>query len=72
MTQEQFAAMMPYICSDLVEMISKKMNCLLKKQSADYIPQNYTSFLKMKRLRCGITVQICFIRFTQRAKNRYD
>ena len=24
MTQEQFAAMMPYICSDLVKMISKK------------------------------------------------
>lgn len=24
MTQEQFAAMMPYICADLVEMISKK------------------------------------------------
>ena len=70
MNQEQFAAIMPYISADLVEMIAKKKSI----SENDAITKLYNSelyaILSRRIQKFGNTVPICCIRFWNRKKRR--
>ena len=60
MNQEQFIAIMPYICADLVAMISNK-EFRSMMQYISFIPLSSTPCLKKSKQRYGNTVRICSI-----------
>ena len=68
MTREQFDAIMPYISSDLIDMIARKKVLLRMKHLSDYTHPSFTHLLSRKTPKYGSTALICFIHYLNRKK----